>query len=98
MEATMPTVTPMSLRLDTALRDRLERIAQMKKRSSHALARDAVIRFVAEEEKAAAWNASCETALHQYQETGLHITRAETDAWLDTWGTSKETPGPECHE
>ena len=94
----MSTSTPMSLRLDAELRDRLERIAQMKKRSSHALARDAVTRFVAEEEKQAAWNASCEAALHDYQETGLHITHVETDSWLDTWGTSNETPAPECHE
>ncbi len=94
----MATITPMSLRLDTDLRARLDRIAQMRKRSSHALARDAVSRFVAEEEKQAAWNASCESALIDYQETKLHLTHEELDSWLDTWGTDNEKPAPECHD
>lgn len=94
----MPSVTPMSLRLDTELRERLDRIALMKKRSSHALARDAVSRFVAEEEKQAAWNASCEASLNDYQQTGLHITHEALDTWLDTWGKPDEKPAPECHE
>ena len=94
----MTTVTPMSLRLDTELRERLDRIALMKKRSPHALAREAVSLFVAEEEKQAAWNASCEASLNDYQQTGLHITHEALDTWLDTWGTPDEKPAPECHE
>jgi predicted transcriptional regulator len=88
----------MSLRLDAELRERLDRLAQMRKRTSHALARDAVARFVAEEEKQAAWNASCDAALRDYQETGLHIAQDEVNAWLDTWGTPQEKPAPECHD
>lgn len=94
----MTTITPMSLRLETELRERLNRIAQVHKRSAHALARDAVSRFVVEEEKKAAWNASCEASLNDYQQTGLHITHEALDTWLDTWGTPDEKPAPECHE
>jgi predicted transcriptional regulator len=95
---TAPTMTPMSLRLDNDLRERLNKIAHAQKRTAHALARDAVSRFVVQEEKAAAWNASCQASLAEYQETGLHITHDELDTWLDTWGTTPETPGLECHE
>ncbi len=93
-----PSVTPMSLRLDTELRERLNRIAQSQQRSAHALARDAVSRFVAAEEEKAAWNASCQASLNDYRETGLHIAQGELDAWLDTWGTPDEKSAPECHE
>jgi predicted transcriptional regulator len=95
---TIPSLTPMSLRLDADLRDRLNKIAHSQKRSAHALARDAVSRFVAQEEEAASWNVSCQAALDEYKETGLHMTREVLDAWLDTWGTPGEKPAPECHE
>lgn len=98
MKMTAPTLAPMSLRLDTDLRDRLNKIAHSHKRSAHALARDAVSRFVAQEEKEAAWNASCQASLDEFKETGLHITHEELDSWLDTWGTPDEKPAPECHE
>jgi predicted transcriptional regulator len=78
----LPTVAPMSLRLDADLKERLNKIAEVQKRSAHALAR----------------NASCRASLDEYRETGLHITHEELDAWLDTWGTTNEKPGPECHE
>jgi predicted transcriptional regulator len=95
---TVPTITPMSLRLDTDLRDRLNKIAHAQKRSAHALARDAVSRFVAQEEKEAAWNASCQASLDEYKETGLHLKHEQLDAWLDTWGTSGEKPAPESQK
>jgi len=33
----------------------------------------------------------------EYQQTGLHITLEELEAWMDTWGTSEEKGPPECH-
>jgi predicted transcriptional regulator len=95
---TLPTAAPMSLRLDADLRERLNKIADVQKRSAHALARDAVSRYVAQEEKGAQWNASCQASLDEYKETGLHITHEELNSWLDTWGTTNEKPAPECHE
>ncbi len=94
----MADTAPMSLRLELELRDRLDKIAAIKKRSSHSLARDAVSRFVAEEEKLAEWNASCAASLQDYRETGLHITHTEMDSWLDSWGSNETKPAPECHE
>jgi len=33
----------------------------------------------------------------QYQETGLHASAAEVDAWLAPWGAESKLPAPECH-
>jgi predicted transcriptional regulator len=34
----------------------------------------------------------------EYQETGLHLTADEVNAWLRTWGTEADMEPPECHE
>lgn len=94
----MADTAPMSLRLEVALRDRLDRIATLKKRSAHSLARDAVSQFVAQEEKQAQWNASCVASLEDYRQTGLQMSHVEMDSWLDSWGTPSSKPAPECHE
>ncbi len=94
----MSAATPMSLRLDPVLRERLDRLAQLRKRSAHALARDAVSRFVDQEERDVAWNTSCQASLQDYQETGLHVTGAAVHSWLETWGTPDEKPAPDAHD
>jgi predicted transcriptional regulator len=33
-----------------------------------------------------------------YQETGLHLTGDEVQAWLSTWGTPDEIDAQECHK
>ncbi|MDP2829422.1 MAG: hypothetical protein Q8O37_12550 [Sulfuricellaceae bacterium] len=37
-------------------------------------------------------------AWEEYQETGLHATAGEVDAWLASWGADNELPAPVCHE
>lgn len=46
-------------------------------------------RFTFKEEADASWR--------DYQETGLHLTGDEVLKWLETWGTDREGPAPECH-
>ncbi|ECT4107450.1 transcriptional regulator [Salmonella enterica subsp. enterica serovar Muenster] len=36
-------------------------------------------------------------AWDEYQRTRLHLTLAEVDAWLASWGTADEQPMPELH-
>ena len=48
-------------------------------------------------EREYAWHQSCEDALKNVDETGLHATHAEVIAWMATWGTDKELPTPLCH-
>lgn len=94
----MTTVTvPMSLRVDPAIKERLQAIAQRQKRSAHALAQEAVSIFVEKQEAKDRLNQEAMDAYNDYRTTGLHITHEELDTWLDTWGTENEQPAPPCH-
>ena len=94
---TTTTPAPMSLKLPSDARERLRTIATQKKRPAHALAREAVLRYIEIEEEQAKRNREADEAWKHYQETGLHVTGEEVMAWLKSWGTDKPLPPPECH-
>ena len=94
---TMATHTPMSLRLDRAIRDRLSGLAKLQKRSSHALALEAIEAYIAQKELETARNLEALASWEHYQETGLHVTGEEVLAWLETWGTENDLTPPQCH-
>jgi predicted transcriptional regulator len=94
---TMAATVPMSIRIDSGVKDRLNRIAQSQKRSAHALASEAVTQLVEAQEKLLAWNQSCIDSFDEYKETSLHVTSEEVDRWMDSWGTENELPPPQCH-
>ena len=89
---------PMSLRVDPAIKERLQAIAQRHKRSAHALAQEAVSIFVEKQEAKDRMNLEAVQAYNDYKSTGLHVTHEQLDTWLDTWGTENEQPAPQCHE
>ena len=94
----MTTATvPMSLRLDATVRERLSDIAKQQKRSTHALALEAIKVYVLQKEAETKWNQEAMASWNDYQETGLHVTHEELDTWLSTWGTPNELPMPKCH-
>ena len=95
----MPNATAsMSLRLDVSIRNRLSDLAKQQKRSSHALALEAIQRYVLQKEAEERWNQEALESLHDYQTTGLHLTHEELNDWLATWGTPEEKPVPPCHK
>jgi predicted transcriptional regulator len=94
----MTTATvPMSLRVDPAIKERLQAIALRQKRSAHALAQEAVSVFVEKQEAKDKLNKEAMDAYNDYRISGLHITHEELDTWLDSWGTENEQPAPPCH-
>lgn len=94
----MTTATmPMSLRVDTHLRQRLSVVARNEKRSSHAIALDALQAYVTTKEDQTKWNAEAMESYNHFKETGLHVSFDELDSWLATWGKPNETPMPQCH-
>lgn len=94
----MSTATvPMSLRVDPAIKERLQAIALRHKRSAHALAQEAVSIFVEKQEAKDRLNQAAMEAYNDYRTTGLHITHEELETWLDTWGTENEQQAPQCH-
>jgi len=90
-------LTPMSLKIDFSMRERLARLAQVRKRTAHAIAREAVESYVAREEAKDKFTADSLAAWHEYQETGIHATGEEVLNWIQSWGTPNEQKPPACH-
>lgn len=89
--------SPMSIKLDSRLRDRLNQLATIQKRTSHALAREAINKYVEQEEARGRLRQEALASWQEYQGTGLHLTGNELGQWLATWGTADEMPAPPGH-
>ena len=88
----------MSIKLDSSYKDRLNRLATTKNRTRHALARAAITSFIEQEERIEAERREAIASYEDYLETGLHVTLAEADDWLESWGTDNEKDAPSCHK
>jgi predicted transcriptional regulator len=86
-----------SIRLDDELKDRLKNLADDRHRSAHALMLEAITEYIDREEKRSQYLQDGQTAWQHYQETGLHLSADEVEAWIDTWGTENEQDAPSCH-
>lgn len=89
------TTTTMGVKLDEETRDRLKTLAEMRRRSSHWLMKEAINQYLEREEEIEQRNREADEAWQDYQSTGLHVSHEAMDAWLDSWGTDKEGPCPE---
>ncbi len=94
---TTATARPMSVKLDADTRARIETLASARQRTAHWLMREAINQYVDREEKREALRKDALQAWQEYQETGLHVTGAEVDAWVTSWGTEAELPAPDLH-
>jgi predicted transcriptional regulator len=94
---TLTAPAPMSLKLAREVREGLRSLSTIKKRPAHALAREAVEVYVKAELAREQFTQDADKAWQHYQETGLHATSEEVFAWIDSWGTSNESPKPKCH-
>ena len=86
-----------TLRIDQDIKDRLKTLADDRHRSAHALMLEAITEYVDPEEKRSQYLRDGQIAWQHYQETGLHLTAEEVEAWIDTWGTENEQDAPSCH-
>lgn len=79
------------LKLDSAMKERLRRLASARRRSPHWIMREAVEQYVEREEKRealAAWAG--------YQTTGMHVMAKEADAWLAKLAAGKHAVIPKA--
>ncbi|MBS9405713.1 CopG family ribbon-helix-helix protein [Halomonas sp. TRM85114] len=91
-------VTPTSIKLDDDLKERIQHLADARRRSVHWLMREAIEQYVDREEKREAFRQDTLRAWEDYQTTGLHATADEVKKWLVSWGADNETPAPICHQ
>ncbi len=87
-----------SIKIDDALKARLQSLAETRQRSPHWMMREAIAQYVTREEARESFVKEAVASWTSYQQTGLHLTGEEVNAWLDSWGTDKETDLPDCHE
>ena len=87
-----------SVKLDNAMRDRIKHLAGVQHRTTHWILREAIAQYVDREEKREAFRQSTLAAWQEHQETGMHVTGDEVEAWLASWGTDNELPAPKCHK
>jgi predicted transcriptional regulator len=85
-----------SLKLDPALKQRLKRLAAVRDRTPHWLMTHAIEEYLDREEKRERLRTDLIAAWDHYQDTGLHLTADEADAWLARLAAG-ETDDPECH-
>jgi predicted transcriptional regulator len=94
----MPSPSTTSLKLDTATKERVRRLASARRRSPHWLMREAIEEYVEREEKREQFRQDALAAWAHYQATGLHATAAEADIWLAKLEAGKDAAPPKCHD
>ncbi len=92
----MPTPVT-SLKLDPTVKERVQRLASARRRTSHWILREAVEQYVDREERREQLRQDAQAAWDHYQATGLHATAEEADSWLAKLEAGEDAPPPPCH-
>ena len=87
-----------SVKIDPALKTRIDNLASARERSSHWIMREAIQDYVEREEAKESFKQEALASWQEFQETGLHLTGQEVQNWLKTWGSKDETKLPSLHE
>ena len=87
-----------SLKIDDALKERVQQLASQRRRSSHWIMLEAIQQYVEREEARESFTQEALASWAAYKETGRHLSGEDVRDWLNTWGTDDEKPVPECHE
>ena len=87
-----------SVKIADDLKDRVQQLARIKKRSAHWIMCEAIRDYVEREEAKENFRQEALASWAEYQETGRHLTEQETHHWLKTWGTDDEAEAPLCHD
>lgn len=94
----MTSVRPVAVKLDSDIRSRIQELAKARDRTPHYLMREAVSQYVEREERREAMRQDALRAWAAYQESGLHVTHDEADAWMAELETGNDVGPPECHD
>ncbi len=94
----MPTPSMTSLKLDPKTKERVQRLASARRRSSHWVMREAIEQYVEREEKREQFRQDALAAWAHYETTGQHVTAEEVDAWLAKLEAGKDAAPPKRHD
>jgi predicted transcriptional regulator len=76
-------MTTTGIKLDAQTLERLKSLAEAKDRSVHWLMKEAIGRYLVDEERFEREKAEDEARYQHFLDTGSHVTAEEMDAWLD---------------
>ena len=92
------TTTTTSIKLDPEMKERVRQLAEAQRRSAHWIMKEAIEEYVERAEKEAQFRRDAIAAADDYEETGLHLTGPEVDAWLARLERGEEAPMPKWHK
>ncbi len=87
-----------SIKLDDALKGRVQHLADSQRRSAHWIMREAIQQYVERKEARESFWQEALTSWADYQQTGEHLTGDETRVWLRGWGSQEGSNAPACRE
>ena len=87
-----------SLKIDDALKRRVQQLASQRRRSPHWIMLEAIQQYVEREEVRESFKQEALASWTAFKETGRHLTGPEVRTWLTSWGTADESAAPECHK
>jgi predicted transcriptional regulator len=94
----MPTNSATTVKLDAETKQRVQRLASEKQRSTHWLMREAIEQYVVREEQRSKLRHDAVAAWESYEATGLHVTAEEADTWLAKLEAGEDGEPPACHD
>jgi predicted transcriptional regulator len=93
-----PRTANVTVKLEDADRERLKRIATARNRTPHYILREALHRYLEEEEAQQRFVEAAQASLDQYRATGQHVTLQEFGAWATALKTDPKAPMPAWHK
>lgn len=84
----------LGVRLDEQLESRLNALAKRTQRSKSFLAKQALTRFIEDEERQQRENQLTLTRWEEHQESGVVVSDDLVENWLNSWGSDQETSCP----
>jgi predicted transcriptional regulator len=85
---------PIAIKLPEADRTRLKQLADIKKRSPHWLAKEAISQYLDREECVESFRRETSDRWEEYRQTGATVSNEAVMEWLDSWGTASEKKAP----
>lgn len=93
----MATQATTTLKLDAKTKQRLKKLGTARRRSAHWLMIEAVRQYLEREEAREQLHQDALAAWREYEETGLHLTGEEMDAWLTAVAGGRDVSPPKPH-
>ncbi len=93
----MQSQTSTTVKLDAAVKSRIQHLADIRKRSLHSLMVEAIERYVSREEQREELRQAGIRAHEHYKTTGLHLTQEEMEIWADQLACGEKAAMPKCH-